>query len=132
MKFAVLISRILLGLGFTIFGLNILVPFLPVPPPPPGSPALQFMMIAGPSHWMSVVGIFELLGGLLVLVGGTAPLGLLLLAPVLVNIICFHICLEGGDGIAPGVVFSILELFLLYSYRNSFQSILTTKAKPQV
>jgi len=132
MKIAVLISRILLGLGFTIFGLNILVPFLPVPPPAPGSPALQFMMIAGPSHWMSVVGIFELLGGLLVLLGGTAPLGLLLLAPVLVNIICFHICLEGGDGIAPGVVFSILELFLLYSYRNSFQSILTTKAKPQV
>jgi uncharacterized membrane protein YphA (DoxX/SURF4 family) len=132
MKIAILISRILLGLGFTIFGLNIFVPFLPVPPPPPGSSALQFMMIVGPSHWMSVVGIFELVGGLLVLLGGTAPLGLLLLAPVLVNIICFHICLEGGDGIAPGVVFSILELFLLYSYRNSFQSILTAKAKPQV
>ena len=132
MKIAVLISRILLGVGFTIFGLNILFPFLPAPPPPPGSPALQFMMIAGPSHWMSVVGIFELLGGLLVLLGGTAPLGLLLLAPVLVNIICFHICLEGGKGIAPGVVFSILEFFLLYSYRSSFRSILTTKAQPSV
>ncbi|MGZ3651527.1 MAG: DoxX family membrane protein [Bdellovibrionota bacterium] len=132
MKIAILISRILLGLGFTIFGLNILFPFLPMPPPPPGSLALQFMMIAGPSHWMTVVGIFELLGGIFVLLGGTAPVGLLLLAPVLVNILCFHICLMGGEGIAPGFVFSLLELFLLYSYRSYFQSILTTKAKPQL
>jgi putative oxidoreductase len=131
MKIAIVISRVLLGIGFTIFGLNILVPFMPVPPPPPGSPALQFMMVAGPSHWMAVVGLFEVLGGVLVLIGGTAPLGLLLLAPVLVNILCFHICLMGGEGIVPGFIFSILELFLLYSYRDSFQSILTTKAKSQ-
>jgi putative oxidoreductase len=129
MKIAIVISRVLLGLGFAVFGLNILVPFLPMPPPPAGSPALQFMMVAGPSHWMSVVGIFELLGGILVLLGGTAPLGLLFLAPVLVNILCFHICLMGGEGIVPGIVFSILETFLLYSYRSYFQGILTTKAE---
>jgi putative oxidoreductase len=131
MKIAAIISRVLLGLGFTVFGLNILIPFLPMPPFPAGSPALQFIMVAGPSHWMSVVGIFELLGGILVLIGGTAPLGLLFLAPVLVNILSFHICLLGGEGIVPGFVFSILEVFLLYSYRNHFQGILTTKAKVQ-
>jgi uncharacterized membrane protein YphA (DoxX/SURF4 family) len=129
MKIAVIISRILLGIGFSIFGLNILMPFLPMPPFPAGSPALQFMMVAGPTQWMSVVGVFELLGGVLVLIGGTAPLGLLFLAPVLVNILSFHVCLLGGEGIVPGLVFSVLEIFLLYSYRNYFQGILTTKAK---
>jgi hypothetical protein len=73
----------------------------------------------------------ELLGGSLVLIGGKAPLGLVLLAPVLVNILRFRICLMGGEGVAPGVVLSVLELFLLYSYRDYIQSILTTEAKPQ-
>ena len=89
-------------------------------------------MVTGPTHWISVVGIFELLGGILVLFGGTAPLGLLFLAPVLVNILCFHICLMGGEGIAPGIVFSILEIFLLFSYRSYFQGFLTTKAEIKI
>ena len=130
MKIATIVSRVLLGLGFVVFGLNILHPFLPQPPPQEGSMAAQFMAVAGPSHWMSVVGFIQLVGGALVLVGGTAPLGLALLAPVLVNILVFHVLLMGGEGIAPGIVFSILELFLLYSYRHHFAGILTTKARP--
>jgi uncharacterized membrane protein YphA (DoxX/SURF4 family) len=128
MKIAVIISRVLLGLGFVVFGVNILFPFIPQPPFPEGSMAAQFMAVAGPSHWMSVVGLFQIVGGVLVLMGGTAPLGLLLLAPVLVNILTFHIFLTGGEGIAPGLVFSALEVFLLFSYRRYFTDILTTKA----
>ena len=130
MKIAVMICRVLLGLGFIVFGLNILHPFLPQPPFPPGSPVVQFMALMGPSHWMSVVGAFQVVGGLLVLNGGTAPLGLILLAPILVNILLFHICLMGGEGIAPGLVFSLLELFLLFSYRSYFNSLFTTHAQP--
>jgi hypothetical protein len=90
----------------------------------------QFIAVMFPTHWMGIVGVFQLVGGILVLVGGTAPLGLALLAPVLVNILACHICLMGGSGIAPGLVFSLLEAFLLYSYRSSFAGILTTKARP--
>ncbi len=131
MKVAVIISRVLLGLGFVVFGLNLLHPFLPQPPPPPGSLAAQFMAVAFPTHWMGLVGLFQFVGGTFVLLGGTAPLGLLLLAPVLVNILAFHICLMGGEGIAPGLVFSALEGFLLFSYRSYFSRILTTKAKAE-
>ena len=129
MKIAVVICRTLLGLGFVIFGLNILFPFLPQPPFPEGSLPAQFMAVAWPTHWMSVVGVSQLVGGILVLIGGTAPLGLLILAPVLINILSFHICLMGGEGIAPGLVFSILEIFLLVTYRRYYSSVLTTKAK---
>jgi len=90
----------------------------------------QFMTVMFPTHWMSMVGVFQLVGGILVLVGGTVPLGLAFLAPVLVNILACHICLMGGAGIAPGLVFSVFEAFLLYSYRSSFAGILTTKARP--
>ncbi len=130
MKIAVMVSRVLVGVGFLIFGLNILFPFLPQPPPPEGSLVAQFLTVMGPTHWMAVVGVFQAVGGLLVLTGRMAPLGLALLAPVLVNILVFHICLMNGAGILPGAVFSVLELFLLYSYRSYFLPLLTTQARP--
>lgn len=130
MKVATVISRVLLGLGFFVFGLNIVVPFLNAPPPPEGSLAAQFMGIMVPSHWMAVIGLVQVIGGVLVLTGRTTPLGLVFLGPVLVNILAFHICLLGGHGIAPGLVFTALELFLIYAYRGSFSGILSMSASP--
>lgn len=130
MKAAILITRTLLGLGFIIFGLNILHPFLPAPAPVEGSLPAQFMAVMFPTKWMALVGAVQLLGGLLVLLGRTAPLGLVLLAPVLVNILAFHIFLEGGKGLAPGLVFTAMTLFLFFAYRKNFTGILTVHASP--
>jgi uncharacterized membrane protein YphA (DoxX/SURF4 family) len=130
MKIAIVACRLVLGLGFVVFGLNILHPFLPMPPLPEGSLPARFMAVMGPSRWMTLVGLFELIGGALVLLGRTAPLGLALLAPVLVNIWAFHVCLMGGAGLAPGAAFSALELFLLYSYRGYFAPLFTFAAAP--
>jgi len=129
MKIAIIMSRVLLGLGFIISGLNILYPFLPMPPPPEGLVA-QFMGVMFPTHWMALVGLVQLVGGILVILGRTAPLGLVLLGPVLVNILSFHIFLQGGQGIAPGLVFSVLEIFLIYAYRRYFRAIFTASASP--
>ncbi len=129
MKIAVIICRILLGAGFMVFGLNILHPFLPMPPMDPESLPVRFGAIMGPSHWMALIGLFQLLGGLFVIIGRTAPIGLVLLGPVLVNIIAFHVCLQKGAGIAPGLVFSALEIFLIYAYRKYFLPIFTVNAK---
>ncbi len=130
MKIAIIISRLLLGAGFIIFGLNILYPFMPMPPPPEGSLTQQYMMVMIPTHWMALVGIFQLLGGILVILGRTAPLGLVCLGPVLVNILAFHILITEGQGIAPGLVFSGLEIFLIYAYRSYFSGLFTTEASP--
>ena len=130
MKIAVTIARILLGLGFVVFGANILHPFLPMPPPPEGSLAAQFMGVMIPSHWMELVGLFQLVGGILVLIGGTAPIGLVLLGPVLVNILACHVFIMSGEGIAPGLIFSLLEVFVIYGYRDYFRAIFTTRAVP--
>jgi putative oxidoreductase len=132
MKILALICRILLGLMFIVFGANILHPFLPAPPPPPGSPTAQFMSVMAPTGWMHVVGFFQLLGGLLVLIGGTAPLGLVILGPILVNILTFHSLLMGGHGVVPGLVATLLEVILIYAYRANFAGIFTYKATPTV
>ena len=130
MKIAILVSRFLLGLGFIIFGLNILHPFMTPPPPEAGSLSAQFMGVMAPTHWLELVGLFQLVGGLLVIIGRTAPLGLLMLAPILVNILAFHLFLEGGNGIAAGLVFSAMEIFLIYAYRKYFRSLFTMSASP--
>jgi putative oxidoreductase len=131
MKIAILISRVFLGLGFVIFGLNILHPFLPMPAPVEGTLNAQFMAVMWPTHWMMVVGLFQVVGGLLVLLGRTAPLGLLILAPLLVNILCFHVLIQNGEGIAPGIVFTAFEIFLLNAYWSYFRAIFTTHAIPK-
>jgi uncharacterized membrane protein YphA (DoxX/SURF4 family) len=130
MKIIAVLCRILLGLMFVIFGANILHPFLHMPMPPAGSLPAQFMGVMVPTGWMHIVGFFQLLGGLLVLLGGTTPLGLILLGPVIVNILIFHIHLEGGQGIAPGAVAALLEVILLVAYRSNFSGIFTISAKP--
>ena len=130
MKTATIISRFILGLGFVVFGFNHLHPYLPLPPYPEGSRAAQFFAVMVPSGWMTLVGTFEVFGGLFLLAGRTAPIGLTLLGPVLVNILAFHTLLAGGQGIAPGFVFSVLEVFLVYSYRGYFSAIFTVNAVP--
>jgi uncharacterized membrane protein YphA (DoxX/SURF4 family) len=130
MKYLYLICRILLGLMFVVFGANLLHPFLHMEMPPAGSPPAQFMGIMGPSGWMHHVGFFQFLGGLLVLIGGTAPLGLVILGPVIVNILIFHVLLAGGHGIGMGLFATLLEIILIYGYRSNFAGIFTYKATP--
>lgn len=130
MKFVVIIARILLGLGFVVFGANILHPFLPMPPMDPNLPTTQFSMLMANSGWMKVIGLFQLVGGLLVLIGRTAPLGLTILAGLLINILCFHIFLDNGANLAPGIVFSVLDIFLIYAYRDHFKGIFSFNSAP--
>ena len=122
MKYAVLIARILLGLAFAIFGANILFPFIPMPTPPP-SDGTTWSMIMKAHNYMAFVGLCQIVGGLLVLVGRFVPLGLTILAPVLVNILLFHVTLAGGKGIATGLVLAVVEVFLLVVYRRSFYTL---------
>src|SRR5258706_7790798 len=102
MKTAIVISRFILGLGFVVFGLNILHPFLPQPPIPDGSLPARFMGVMGPSHWMALAGLFQVFGGGFFLFRRTAPIGLTLLGPVLVDIFAVHILFIGGAGAFPG------------------------------
>jgi len=78
MKILATIARILLGLVFVVSGANILHSFLPVPPPP-GGLAGDYFRALFVSHYIQVVGFFQVIGGLLLLIGRFVPLGLTLL-----------------------------------------------------
>ena len=122
MKIATIIARTLLGLVFVVFGSNAFLHFIPMPPPPEGL-AGDYMKALFMSHYFYVVAVTQVVGGLIVLSGCFTALGLTLLAPVIVNILCFHIFLNHeGWQLASGV--AALELFLLWRNRAVFAGLL--------
>ncbi len=132
MKILALVCRILLGLMFVVFGANGLHPFIPMPQPVAGTPVGDWMiaMMGSGCGWLPFISTMQVLGGLLVLFGGTVPLGLCILCPITVNILLFHLCLTGGQGIAPGAFTGMLEIVLIWAYRANFNGIFTFKATP--
>ncbi|MGA3144738.1 MAG: DoxX family membrane protein [Verrucomicrobiota bacterium] len=122
MKIATIIARVLLGLVFVVFGSNIFLHFIPMPPQKP-SLATDFSKALMESHYMYVVGFCQVAGGLILLIGRYIPLGLTLLGPVIVNILCFHIFLN-HQGWQVASVVAALALFLLWRHRANFAGLL--------
>jgi putative oxidoreductase len=122
MKIVTIIVRILLGLIFVFFGSNGFLHFLPMPPLPQGV-AGEYLHAFFASGYVYVISGFQVAGGLLLLIGRFVPLGLTILAAIIVNIWAFHL-LMAPEGLPPAVVVTILELFLVWSYRASFAGIL--------
>ena len=128
MKIAAVIARYLLGLMFTVFGLNGFFQF--IHQPPPANPlAMQFLVAVSASHFAGFFFAVQLLGGLLLLSGLFIPLALTLLAAELYNILAFHITLMPGA--APAVVASALWVLVFLQYRENFQGIFSAKAATQ-
>ncbi len=122
MKIATIIARSLLGFIFVVFGSNMFLHFIPMPPPPEG-PAREFMTALFMSHYLYVVGALQVAGGVLLLFRRWSPLGLALLGPVIVNILSFH-ALMAPAGLPMAIVVSVLALFLLWQYRKNFAGLL--------
>jgi len=122
MKIVTIIARILLGLIFVFFGSNGFLHFLPMPPLPPGVTG-EYLHAFFASGYVYVISGFQVAGGLLLLIGRFVPLGLTILAAIIVNIWTFHL-LMAPEGLPPAVVVTILELFLVWSYRDRFAGIL--------
>jgi uncharacterized membrane protein YphA (DoxX/SURF4 family) len=121
MKTASTVARYLSGLIFFVFGINGFLNF--IHQPPPSNPlAIQFFVAVSASHYMAVVYLAQIIGGILLLVGRFVPLGLAVLAPVLVNILNYHITMDPG-GIGLGLIATILWVIVCLPYRSSFAPI---------
>ena len=122
MKIATIIVRVLLGLVFVVFGSNAFLHFIHTPPLP-HTPAGNFLNALFVSHYVFFVAICQIVGGLLLLIGFFVPLGLVLLGPVIVNIVCYHVFMD-RSGLPLALVITALSLFLLWRYRSSFAGLL--------
>jgi putative oxidoreductase len=115
----------LLGLAFIAFSLIYLIKFRNMPSPPGDSPAAHFSAAFGPTGYMDLVKVCELIGGILCAIPLTRNIGLLFLGPVIINILAFH-ALVAKDGIfsPPLMLISLLALYLLWAARGKFTALL--------
>jgi putative oxidoreductase len=124
MKYVFAIARLLLGLVFTVFGLNAFLHFFPTPPLP--GLAGQFMGALLGSHYYVIAFGTELIGGALLLSNRYVPLALTLLGPVVVNILGFHMFLN-SENMAPAIVVTVLWFVAFWQVRSSFAGLFLTK-----
>jgi hypothetical protein len=125
MKVAVLIARVLLGLIFVFFGLNGFLNFLPAPPIPGVAGAFLGALVS--SHYVYMVCAVQILAGLMLLANQFVPLGLALLAPVIANIVTFHVTMV-SSGAQPAVLVTVLWIFLAWKFRSYFAPLATRNA----
>lgn len=110
MKVATIIARVLLGLMFVVFGSNAFLHFLPMPQI--AGHAGEFIGSMYVTGYLKSIAAFQVVGGALLLLGRYVPLGLILLGPVIVNIVLFHVFMD-RSGLMRAAVVSALSLFLL-------------------
>jgi uncharacterized membrane protein YphA (DoxX/SURF4 family) len=127
MKIAATIARYLLGLMFTVFGLNDFLSFIPMGPMPPG-PAGDFSRLLFSTHYFYFVGAVMVVSGVLFLVGRFVALALMLLGPVLVNILIFHIVMAPRS-IGTGLFATFLWLLVAYQVRSAFTGLFQAKVQ---
>lgn len=125
-KISAIITRTLLGLIFVVFGLNGFLNFIPMGPMPEG-PAGAFMGgLAQSGYFFPFLKGAEVIIGVMLLLNLFTPLALVMLFPINLNILVFHLFL-GPDGILMSIVLIALNIYLAWVYRKSYSQVLINK-----
>lgn len=126
MKHLPMLARVLLGLIFAVFGTVGLLQL--GPEPEMGEEAAAFMdALMGTDYLWQVIKVTEIVCGVLLILGIFVPLALVVLAPVVLNILLFHIFLA-PEGVAIGIAAVVLGLYVAHQHRDSFSAVLQRKA----
>ncbi|MBT4472104.1 MAG: DoxX protein [Flavobacteriales bacterium] len=115
------ILRMLLGVSLLIFGMNKFIAFIPIFDMAPA--AANFMeSLNSTGYVLYVVASLELLIGGLLLFKKWVPFALILLAPIVVNILLFHLFLD-VSGMFVAVLMLAITGVLIYKYWKSYSSL---------
>jgi putative oxidoreductase len=117
MKITIVIARFLLGLIFLVFGLNGFLHFIPASLPT--GTAGQFVGALFVSNYLVVVFLLQIVAAILLLTNRYIPLALTLLAPVIVNILLFHV-LMALSGLPLALFVTVLWFVVFLSVRSAF------------
>src|ERR1700750_502818 len=117
MRIASIIARYLAGLIFLVMGLNGFLHFIPFPPPT--GVAGQFMGALYVSHYLWVIFAFQVVAAVLLLANRYVPLAVAVLAPVIVNILVFHLLV------------AVLWAVIFVDVRPAFAGLLQSRVQAQ-
>ncbi|MGK0385462.1 MAG: putative oxidoreductase [Patiriisocius sp.] len=113
------ILRILLGLALLVFGMNKFTPFIPIFDMAPA--AANFMeSLNSTGYVLYVIAALEIIIGLLLLLKKWVPFALILLAPIAINILLFHVFLD-VSGVLVAILIVAITVMLIYKYWKSYR-----------
>tara|TARA_B100001964_G_C14148492_1_gene560878 strand:- start:858 stop:1259 length:402 start_codon:yes stop_codon:yes gene_type:complete len=123
------VTRLLLGLIFLVFGLNGFLLFITPPPLPEAAGALLGALDAS-MYFLPVLNMTEIVCGIALLTGVCVPLALIVLAPIVTQIFLFHLVLA-PSGLVLAILMVILQTYLGFvAYRGNFDELLILWARP--
>ena len=112
------ILRIILGLALVVFGLNKFLSFITMFDMAPA--AANFLdSLESSGYILYAVAALEVIIGLFLLLKKWVPFALILLAPISVNILLFHIFLD-VSGLAIALSIVAINVILIYKYWKSY------------
>lgn len=120
MKIASTIARYLLGVIFLTFGLNGFLHFIPMPPPI--GLAAQFIGTLFVSRYYVAIFLLQIVPAVLLLANRYVALAVVILAPIIVNILCFHI-LMAPAGLPLALVVTVLWFLVAWTVRPALRGI---------
>ncbi|RNC79625.1 MAG: DoxX family membrane protein [Balneola sp.] len=128
MKHVPTIARYLFGLIFFVFGLNKFLQFLPQPELSE-APMAFFGALMATGYMFPFIAVVEILAGALLLANRFVPVALVVVAPVTLHILLFHIFLD-SSGLVMGIAVFALNLYLLFAYKKYYYPFLVASATP--
>ena len=127
-----LAARIILGLIYFIFGLMglaMVFGFMKMPESPMPPAAMEFMKgIMGSGYFLPLLKITETSCGFFLLIGFWAPLALVILAPITLNIFMFHLNLTPGiENLILPLVMIATHILAMSAYWNAYKPLFLNK-----
>jgi uncharacterized membrane protein YphA (DoxX/SURF4 family) len=112
----------LFGLGMIVFGANKLVPFMPMPELTEAQKTI-FGAFNTIKWTMPLVGIVEIIGGLLIAIPKTRALGAIVILPIVVGIVAHHLTLDRA-GMAIPAVFAAINLLAIADSKEKYKAMI--------
>lgn len=125
MKIAIIIIRVLLGGMYIFASVPVLFNIQMGEMPKMTADQITFMTgIMVTKYLFPLIKVTELIAGLMLLIGRTAPLAAIIIFPVTLNIFLYHAFL-GPKELPLVAVMLIFNLFLFYAYRQKYLPIIS-------
>jgi putative oxidoreductase len=128
MKIAVIIVRLLMGLLFLFASLAYFFNLVPQPELK-GGPKLFMEGIVATRYFLPLLKTTELVCALAFLSGRFVPLATVVLFPITLNILLYHLSLL-PEGVPLGIFILLGNLFLAFACRAHYKSLLAAKIMP--
>jgi len=117
--------QILFGLMIILSGTNKFLTFIPIPYEGLAGEVMAGLVKAG--YLMPLVAILEIGIGILFVLNKLVPIAALLLAPLSINFVGFHLVLDIA-GIAPAAFIFIVNVYFIFLHRNKYIALLQDKS----